>query len=228
MKNYKTLFVCVVMVILAQILRGQEKENFSDYGPKMAVKLNLMAMIDFTEPTFALAFEHRLKGKHYLEHEFGYIYANPWLMPKDLRGFRYRLGYHYVYNENFSQYKYFGVQVHYRQLYSNVEEFVWRQNRNFQQKTAIESTFHSYGFTVLGGKVRYFGERWYSDLQVGLGFSWKPFNLKNYPIDSENPNYITWMYNSQNYAHDGVSLRNGDNPIYLNMLFTVKVGYVIK
>ena len=212
-----------------KILRGQDLQDFSDYGPKMMVKANLIAPIDVFEPTLAFSFEHRLKGRHYIEHELGYIYDNPWTMPKALRGMRYRIGYHYVHEENKFEYRYVGVQFHYRQLFGEVEDFVWRKGNSFQQKLRQYNTFHSYGFTVLFGKVRLLrGDRWFTDYQIGAGLSWKPFKIENYPIDAENPNYAGWIYNSRVFSNDGNTLRNGENPLYFNMLMTLKIGYIIR
>jgi hypothetical protein len=230
MKVYKLLVFFVLIVISPKILRGQEREDFSDYGPKMSVKMNVIAFVDFFEPTLSFSFEHRLIGKHYLEHELGYIYANPWKLPKELRGFRYRLGYHYVYDANPFQYKYVGVQFHYRQLFGDIEEFIWRKNFAYQEKIKYQNTFHSYGFTVLFGKVHFMGKssRWFTDYQFGFGLSWKPFTIENYPTDAENPEFASWIYNSRAFKNNGTTLTNGENPLYTNMLMTIKVGYMIR
>jgi hypothetical protein len=229
MNTSKILIPLFLIFFLPKILRGQVREDFSDYGPKMSVKINLMAIFDVFEPTFAASFEHRIKGNHYLEHEFGYVYDNPSRMNKLIRGLRYRLGYHYAYEENKFGYKTVGLQIHYRQLFGEIEDFVWRKGNGFQQKLKQKNMFHSYGFTVVFGKVKFLrNDRWFTDFQVGMGLSWKPFKIDNYPADGENPNYAPWIYNSREYVKDGNTLRNGENPIYLNMLMTLKIGYVIR
>jgi hypothetical protein len=225
----KLLILFFLTIILPKILRGQERETFEDYGPKMMVKANVVASIDVFEPTLSVSFEHRLKGKHYLEHELGYVYDNPWKMPEALRGLRYRMSYHYVYEENKFVYRYVGLQLHYRQLFGEVEDFVWQKGYSFQQKLKQYNTFHSYGFTIVFGKFIFLrGDRWFIDYQIGAGLSWKPFKIENHPINAENPNYTAWIYNSRNFINEGNTLRNGENPKYLNMLMTVKIGYIIR
>jgi hypothetical protein len=229
MKTTQIIALLFLSVILPKILRGQEREDFTDYGSKIAIKFSPMAALNPFEPTLAFSLEHRIIGKHYLEHELGYVYQNPWLMPKELRGLRYRLGYHYVTEENIFGYKYIGVQFHYRQLFGEIEEFLWRKGYSYQQKTKYQNTMHSYGFTLMYGKVRFIGNstRWFTDYQIGMGLSWKPFEIENYPVDAENPNYVAWMYNSRSFINDGTALRNGENPKYINFLFALKIGYKI-
>jgi uncharacterized protein YxeA len=230
MNAYKLLILLFLIIFSAKILRGQKVESFNSYVPKMSVKVNLMAVIDGFEPTLDFSFEHRLKGKHYLEHEFGYVYSSPWNMPKEIRGLRYRLSYHKIYSENKFGYQYFGIRIHYRQLFGEVEEFLWRKGYSFQQKFKQQNTFHSYGFTLMSGDVRFLGNssRWFTDVQAGVGFSWKPFTIENYPTDAENPNYAPWIYNSRVFKNEGNMLRNAENPIYLNLLVTLKIGYKIR
>jgi hypothetical protein len=229
MNVYKLLSLIFVFLYFSNILMGQGHENFLEDVPKLAVKLNLVAAFDVFEPTIAASFEHRLANRHYLEHEFGYIYDNPWKMSDKLRGLRYRLGYHYVHEENNLGNRYVGIQIHYRQLFGEIEDFVWRKGFSFQQKLKQYNTFHSYGFTVIFGKVRFLrGDRWFTDYQIGAGFSWKPFKIENYPVDAESPDYASWIYNSRVFANNGNTLRNGENPLYLNMLMTVKIGYYIR
>jgi hypothetical protein len=218
-----------LFIFLPKILRGQEESDSSTQVPKIMVKFSPFDFVNFFEPTLAVSVEHRLIGKHYLEHEFGYIYTNPIKLPTGTHGLRYQLGYHFVYKQDEKDRKYWGVQCHYRQLFGEVENYVWRKDFSYQQNIKYQNKLYSYGFTALWGSTHFWGKssRWFTDFQVGMGLSWKPLKIENYPSDAENPKFVSWIYNSQMFTHDGTTLRNGENPVYVNFLFALKIGYLL-
>jgi hypothetical protein len=191
MNATKLLILLFLPIFLPNILRGQEQQDSLNKSPKMLVKLNLFAFINFVEPTLAASFEHRLMGNHYLEHEIGYVHSKPKDLPEGTHGLSYRLGYHYVYHEDNLKRQYAGVQFHFRELSGEVENFVWRKKFSYQQNVKYQNTFYSYGFTALLGMTRFFtkSSRWFTDYQFGLGMSWKPLRIENYPSDAENPKF---------------------------------------
>jgi hypothetical protein len=230
MKASKLLILLFLALFSPKILRGQEQVDSSYKSAKMMVKFNLFAFINFVEPTLAASFEHRLFGKHYLEHEIGYIHAKPLDLPEGTHGFSYRLGYHYVYHEDNFKRQYAGVQFHFREFSGEVENFIWRKNFNYQQNIKYQNRLYSYGFTALLGMTSFFrkSSRWFTDYQFGIGMSWKPLSIENYPSDAERPKFNSRIYNSSFYINDGNTLRNGENPIYMNVLLALKIGYIIR
>lgn len=227
MNASKILIPLFLMIFLPKILRGQIDGDSTILVPKILVKFSPIDLVNFIEPTITVSVEHRLFGKHYLEHEFGYIYRKPAELPKGTLGFRYQLGYHYVYNEVNKSRQFVGFRCHYRKLFGEVEDFVWRKDFSYQQNVKYQNTLYSYGFTALWGTAHFWGKssRWYTDFQTGMGLSWKPFKVENYPADAENPKFVSWIYNSKVFTNDGTTLRNGENPIYVNFIFALKIGY---
>jgi hypothetical protein len=215
------LFLCL---IFAQILRGQESENTLQTQPKFMLKVNPSAAINILEPTIAFGVEHILVKNHYLEHEIGYIYTNPIGLSKETRGFRLRLGYRFMVKNNM----YVGIQSHYRKLYGDGQNYAWRKDNSFQQNIKYSNNFYSYGFTLLGGQ-RFFWtkkSRLFTDIQLGLGMSWRPFKIENYPNNFEYPRSY-WINDADQIISEGTTIRNGTNKAYLNVLIALKIGYVI-
>jgi hypothetical protein len=230
MNRPKLLVVLFLTIFSLKILRSQERGDSLYNSAKTMVKFNFFELVNFVEPTLSASIEHRLVGKHYLEHEIGYVYAQPLDLPKGTLGLSYRLGYHFVYNEDNSKRQYAGLSFHYRELFGEVENFVWRKNFSYQQNVKYQNNFTSYGFTVVLGATYFFGKssRWFTDYQFGLGMSWKPLRIYNYPSDAENPKFGSSIYKSSVFINDDSTLRNGENPIYANVLLAIKIGYIIR
>jgi hypothetical protein len=230
MKTFKLLILLSLVILLPKILRGQEQRDSSYTSAKTMIKFNFFELVNFVEPTLAASIEHRLVGKHYLEHEIGYVYAQPLSLPKGTYGLGYRLGYHFIYNEDDVKRQYAGISFHYRELFGEVENFVWRKNFSYQQNVKYQQNLTSYGYSIVLGATYFYGKssRWFTDYQFGLGMSWKPLRIDNYPSDAENPKFVSRIYNSSVFINDGITLRNGENPIYTNVLLALKVGYIIR
>lgn len=229
MNTSKILVPLFLIFFLPKILRGQEAADSSAQLPKIMLKFSLFDFVNPFEPTLAASVEHRLFGNHYLEHEFGYIYTNPLKLPTGTHGLRYQLGYHYVYQQDAKNRKFWGIQCHYRALFGEVENFIWRKDFSYQQNVKYQNTLYSYGITGLWGSNHFWGKssRWFTEYQVGMGLSLKPLKIENYPSDAEDPKFVSWIYNSKVFKHDGTTLRNGENPVYVNFLFALKIGYVL-
>jgi len=180
------LFFCVLL-FSSIIAQKEEKTVQPDSSYKMAVKLNVLSLVDYT-PSAQFAFQYKVGRSFYIQHEIGYIthYLSPfWDNSSNLNGYRLKSQAKLKIN-NFKNgsFLYTGLDLMYKSItYRQEDEFTFFENAYFQKinygrkKNASTATF-------LFGYEPNIGNKLVLDVFIGLGIRYVDIKEKDIPFNA--------------------------------------------
>jgi hypothetical protein len=216
--NFSKLCLSILLLLFAQLAQSQDTSAFQP--SKVVLYLNLSAFIDLSNPTAAIGINYAIKPKHRIEHETGYIYESPLNVQKGFSGWRLRSSYQYCLPVGLKDYAYVGIQGTYKILSGDIENFVWRDNRTYQQNIRFNANLRTVGFNSLIGFAGV-SKRITYDFQIGLGSRWTTFNYKDLPADAEAPSFPFFIHRLDQIASNGATLQQ------LTVHAAFKIGVVL-
>jgi hypothetical protein len=224
--------ILTFLLITPLLLKAQEvkTEKAASEIPKWIFKSSPLALIDPFGYTLAIYAEQPLANQHALEYEAGYIINGGEGFQKQSNGYRLRASYRYYLTPvdfkkgvNF----YMSLSGQYKRLTDKREDFLWRDNRSFQQKlpytmayNVLSSTFNI-GVSFSSSK----NQRIVYDFSMGLGVKKAFIRYNGLPIDASLPD-IPWTYD---LSLNGSSQPNPNELISTSAsaVLAFKIGYIL-
>ncbi len=224
--------ILTFLLITPLLLKAQEvkTEKAASEIPKWIFKSSPLALIDPFGYTLAIYAEQPLANQHALEYEAGYIINGGEGFQKQSNGYRLRASYRYYLTPvdfkkgvNF----YMSLSGQYKRLTDKREDFLWRDNRSFQQKlpytmayNVLSSTFNI-GVSFSSSK----NQRIVYDFSMGLGVKKAFIRYNGLPIDTSLPD-IPWTYD---LSLNGSSQPNPNELISTSAsaVLAFKIGYIL-
>jgi hypothetical protein len=239
--NYdkKQEFGCVflfILLLMPFILRGQVKKKGEDQTKsaplERIVKVSPMAALDPFSSTLAAYFEHQLFSRKKwisLEHEVGYTFNVSGLTTEAL-GYRVRSSYRRYFTKKWKERgnNYMSLSLMHRQFFDKGSDFLWRDERHYQQNLDYKLRISQQSLTFNIGTTRYFGnkDRFNLDASIGLGLRRSRVLFMNLPTDALTPS-IPDIFEKNFKEYLGETTAKDRTHSFFNSVMAVKVGYVL-
>lgn len=230
-------FFLFFLLILPCILRGQVKRKGEDQTKDLPleriVKLSPLAIIDPFGPTFAAYFEQQLPSRKKwtsLEHEIGYTFSVTGLTNEAL-GYRLRSAYRQYLGKKWKERNnyYLSFALMHRQFFDSGTQFLWREERSYQQNLGYHLRISQQSATINAGTTRYFGKKndFNLDLSVGLGLRRTRILFKNLPTDAVTPS-IPDVFERNFKEYQAETIAKDRVHYFFNSVMAIKLGYVLQ
>ena len=240
LSNKKHLFqqtLLLMLLLTPFLLRGQIKKKGEDQTKAVSleriVKLSPMALIDPFGPTVAAYFEQQLPNRKKwtsLEGELAYTFKVTG-MTSEAFGYRFRAAYRQYFKNKWREKGngYLSLALMDRQFYDKGTQFLWRNDRNYQQNLDYKVTISQQSATINIGTMRYFGyqSRFNLDMSIGLGLRRSHILFKNLPDDALTP-VIPDAFERNFKKYVSETTEKERTHFFYNTALAVKLGYVLQ
>lgn len=208
--------------VAAQNTEADADTLLHDDLPNWIIRIVPTALFDLPTSMFMIGVEHRLRGRHSLEYQYGtalFPRTNLHNMNGTVAGYRARLGYrYYLHSDREMPQSFFivGAQVQFCNVLTNRYEFVPRANNQYEQRFSFRQNANFISSEVLGiYMIRNDNLTFEFDLGIGLKIHTEN-TFSGLPIDAT-PS-IKNVFWSDDLTRFG-------KRTHINFYFAFKIGY---